>query len=323
MISVQTPAAARSAAGLGAQTSIPLDDPAQSHLHLASIWRPERYLELRIKHGDVWSKIFCETPREAALHAQRLKHEADVYVGVLGRTAAGYGGDRLPEYANVIWCEADTELALARVLDHTPRAHITIRSSSGKLHAYWLLNRDIPLEYIVRGNKRLAHHLGCDPASTTKGRILRVAGTRNHKRGDAQRVAITSFNVYPNVAAADLVGHLPDPAPPRPLTAVAAKVRNLGLPTDADTEALRAIPGRQYIPALCGREVYRNMVWCPFCREPEDAPSLSVGGPHDELWICFGCEAAGDIFRFAALTWGLDERRDFTTLKTKLKEVLR
>jgi hypothetical protein len=322
-LSVQTPAAARSAAGLGGQTSIDLGDPQQSHLHLAALHCPGSLIELRVRADGRWAKHFHDGPRPAAIQAQHLKAGADVYVGVLPRTEAKQGGDALPTHANVIWCEADTEAALVRTMDYTPHAHIVVRSSPGHAHFYWLLNRDIPLEFIERGNKRLAHHLGCDPKATNAGRILRVAGTKNHKREEPQRVAITRFETHANVAAATLVGDLPDPAPSRPLTAVATKVRNVGLPADADTEALRAVPAREYIPILSGREVYRNMVWCPFCREPEDAPSLSVGGPRDELWICFGCEAAGDIFRFAALTWGLDEQRDFPTLKAKLKESLR
>jgi hypothetical protein len=322
-LSVQTPAAARAAAGLGGSTSIPLGDPQQSHLHLAALRRRGMFIELRVRADGRWAKHFFDEPRPAGVMAQYLKATHDVYVGVIGRTAEQYGGDALPTHANVMWCEADNEAALVRAMDYTPHAHIVVRSSPGKAHFYWLLNRDIPLEYIERGNKRLAHYLGCDPKATNTGRILRVAGTRNHKRGEPQRVAITRWETHNNVAAGALVGHLEDPAPPQPLTAVATRVRNVGLPSDADTEALRAIPAREYIPALTGRDVYRRMVWCPFCTEPEDAPSLSTGGPHEELWICFGCEAAGDVFTMAARMWGLDERRDFVALKQRLKEALR
>ena len=322
MTLVQTPAAARSAAGLGGQTSIPLGDPQQSHLHLAALSRLDTLLELRVKHGDTWHKIFCETPRDAAIHAQRLKGEADVYIGVVPRT--GRGRDELLPYANVIWAEADNELALGRALDYTPRAHLVVRSSPGKAHFYWLLNRDIPLEYVERSNKRLANHLGCDPKATNAGRILRVAGTRNHKREEPQRVAITRFEAHANLAAAEVVGHLPDPAPARPLTAVAARVKNLGLPADADTDALRAVPAREYIPVLTGRDVVRGFAQCPFHKGGQErTPSLSVGGPNEELWLCFGCDEGGDVFTMAARMWGLDERRDFPAVKTRLKETLR
>jgi hypothetical protein len=323
-LSAQTPAAARAAAGLGGQTSIDLGDPQQSHLHLAALWRPGTLIELRVRADGRWAKHFHDGPRPAGIQAQRLKTGADVYVGVLPRTEAKQGGDALPTHANVIWCEADSEAALVRAMDYTPHAHIVVRSSPGKAHFYWLLNRDIPLEYIERGNKRLAHHLGCDPRATNAGRILRVAGTRNHKRGEAQRVAITRFETHNNVTAAGLVGELCDPAPPQALTAVVAKVCNVGLPSDADTEALRAVPAREYIPLLTGREVLRGFAQCPFHKGGQErTPSLSVGGPNDTLWLCFGCDEGGDVFTMAARMWGLREREDFPTIKTKLKEILR
>jgi hypothetical protein len=323
-LSVQTPAAARSAAGLGGQTSIPLGDPQQSHLHLAALHRPGSLIELRVRADGRWAKHFHDGPRPAAVQAQHLKAGADVYVGVLPRIEAKQGGDALPTHASVMWCEADTEAALVRAMDYTPHAHIVVRSSPGKAHFYWLLNRDIPLEYIERGNKRLAHYLGCDPKATNAGRILRVAGTRNHKRSEPQRVAITRWETHNNVAAGALVGHLEDPAPPQPLTAVATRVRNVGLPQDADTEALRAVPAREYIPILSGREVLRGFAQCPWHKGGQErTPSLSVGGPREELFLCFGCDKGGDVFTFAARMWGLDERRDFVALKQRLKETLR
>jgi len=319
-LSVQTPVAARAAAGLGGSTSIPLGDPQQSHLHLAALWRPGVLLEIRARKTFMF-KHFCETPREAALHAQRLKADHDVYIGVVPRV--GRGRDELPTHANVMWCEADTEAALVRAMDYTPHAHVVVRSSPGKAHFYWLLNRDIPLEYIERGNKRLADYLGCDPKATNAGRILRVAGTRNHKRGNADRVAITRFETHNNVAAAELVASLSDPRPPRPLTAVATRVRNVGLPQDADTEALRAVPAREYIPILSGREVLRGFAQCPWHKGGQErTPSLSVGGPREELFLCFGCDKGGDVFTFAAEMWGLDQRRQFPELKQRLKEAL-
>lgn len=326
MLTVQTPAAAMAAAGLGGTGSVPLDDPAQAQLHLATLARPDTFIELRLRArtDGGWVKRFFESPRAAADLAITARASADVYVGVLPRTRAGYGGDALPEHGGFLWAEADNQMAMTRTMNFTPAAHMLIRSSPGKVHAYWALERDIPLDYVVRGNQRLAHHLGCDPAATTKGRILRVAGTANHKRGEAHRVALVRFDARPNIPARDIVGDLPDPAPPQPLAAVAARVRSAGLPADADTEALRSVPARVYIPALSGREVLRGLCQCPFHKGgQESTPSLSVGGPRDELWICFGCDASGDVFRFAAMLWGLNEKTDFVTLKTRLKEALR
>lgn len=318
MLQVQTPAAAMAAAGLDGHRSIPVADAVQSSMHLQTLARQGTYLELRLRKGARWEKAFYEDVDAAAQAAQRFKDGADIYVGVLPRTHAKYGGDALPEHGSVVWCEADTEAATARVMSFAPAAPLLVRSSPGKVHAYWFLRQPIPLEYIERANKRLAYHLGCDPRATNAGRILRVAGTINHKPTGG-RVAITRCEMYDNVTAAALVGHLSDPAPPQPIV-----VRNPRppLPPDADTDRLREVPAREYIAAISGIEVYRDKAWCPFCTEKEDAPSLSTGGPRGELYLCFGCEAAGDVFRYAATRWGLDEASDFKIIKTKLKELL-
>jgi hypothetical protein len=302
-------------AGLGSQGSIPLDDAAQSRLHLAALQQPGTYLELRYRRDGKWQKAFFQDAATAAEQAQRWKDTADVYVGVLPRTHGGYGGDALPDHGRWMWCEADNEMALTRAMQFTPAAPLVVRSSPGKAHFYWPLDTHIPLEYVERGNKRLAFHLGCDPKATNAGRILRVAGTVNHKPTGG-RVAITRFETTDNVSAAALVGELPDPAPPKPI-----QVARTPLPPDADTEHLKTIPARVYIPALTGVEVYRDKACCPF--HEDRSPSLSVGGPHDELWICFGaCDTGGDIFKAAALAWGLDVKTDFKQIKTKLKEML-
>lgn len=318
MIQVQTPARAAALAGLDGQTSIPVTDAVQSSMHLQVLARRDAYLELRLRKGTRWEKVFFEDVDAAAAAAQRFKDESDVYVGVLPRTHAKFGGDALPEHANVVWCEADTEAALTRALSFTPAAPLVIRSSPGKGHFYWFLRQAIPLVYIEQANKRLAYHLGCDPRATNAGRILRVAGTTNHKPTGG-RVAITRCESYDNIPAAAIVGNLPDPAPAKAMTPPPRPA----MPPDADTDHLRTIPARVYIERLSGREVLHGMAQCPFhAGGQERTPSCSVGGPQDELFLCFGCDTGGDIFRFASLLWGMDERSQFPAIKTKLKECL-
>jgi hypothetical protein len=177
------------------------------------------------------------------------------------------------------------------------------------------------LELIERGNKRLAWALGADPRATDAARILRVAGTRNWKRGEPERVSITSLNIHPNVTSRALVAELPDPAP-KEIPAPRSRRPNLG--PDPDKDAILAVPARAYVEALCGREVLRNMVQCPFHGSGQErTPSLHVAGPQDTLWHCFGCDEGGDVFTFTAKLWGLDEVRDFPALKARLKEALR
>jgi hypothetical protein len=324
VLSVQTPAAARAAAGLDGLAGLPVPPTVQASLHLNLLHRPGTLVEIRSKLERGMEQRFFTEPRHAMLHATQAALHRDVYVGVLPRVREAGGKDALLPHANVVWAEADNELAATRALDFTPRAHLVVRSSTGHAHFYWLLTKDIPLEYIERANKRLAWHLGCDPKATDAARILRVAGTKNFKRGAPEPVAMLRFETHPNVSARELVGHLSDPTPPKPMARAAEKRAYAALPPDAGTEALRRVPAREYIPALTGREVYHNLAQCPFHKGgQENTPSLSVGGPNEELWLCFGCDEGGDIFTMAARMWGLDERRDFPGLKARLKEVLR
>jgi hypothetical protein len=315
---VQSPAAARAAAGQSTYGYIDMPDAHQARFHLALMHRGA-LLELRAKQDRGMAQLFGADVDELAAHAVKASHKTDVYVGVLPRLRQAGGKDALPPEGHVVWCEADTEAAMLRVIDFEPAAHLLVQSSPGKVHAYWFLRGGLELRWLEVANRRLAWHLGGDLRATDAARILRVAGTRNWKRGAPTRVAITRASYHGNVDIGALVRDLPDPKPPKPIR-VASPRRPLG----ADVEALRDIPARQYIPALSGRDLYHNFAQCPFHKGGQErTPSLSVGGPNETLWKCFGCQEGGDVFDFAARLWGLDVRNDFPTIKLKLKETLR
>lgn len=318
LITVQTPLAARAAAGLPGATDVPMNDLTQARYHLGALYKDGALLELRARPvgENRMQSAFFQDYVEAAEAAVRVAEKADVYVGVLPRTRHSGGKDALLPGAYWAWAECDTEAAVNRALNMDLQPQLVIRSSPGKAHCYWALFGVTPWEHIEVANRRLAWYLGADPASCDAARILRVAGTKNWKRGEPQRVSIVDVSIASNVWLGQLVGHLPDPAPPKPIT-----VQRTPLPPDADTEALKAIPARVYIPALTGADVYHGMARCPF--HDDRSPSLSVQGPKEELWVCFGgCNTGGDIFTAAALAWGLDVKRDFAQIKSKLKELL-
>lgn len=317
-LDVHGPAAARRAAGLpGVDFDIAMSDVRQARTHLAflRLRNPGMLTELRILTDGRMRQHFFEDVDTAARFAVDAADRSDVYVGVVPRSRRAGGRDALAPGSYVLWAECDTQRATVNALDFG--CPLMIRSSPGRVHCYWPLAVGQDLRLVERANKRLAAHLGADPRATDAARILRVAGTRNHKRGDAHRVSIVHYDaMYRNALAADLVGDLPDPEPPKQIP-VSRRVR----PSDGSLDALRSIPARVYIPALCGREVVRDMVTCPFHGDGrERTPSLHVGGPNAECWHCFGCDEGGDVFDFAARLWGLDTKTDFKGIKRRLEE---
>jgi hypothetical protein len=117
-------------------------------------------------------------PEAARLIAARCAH-ADVYAGVvLGQRRLG-GRDALGP-ADLCFVEIDVPDALARIELYPPaddpRSH-----RARHLHAYWALAQPVGPERLEHANRRLAHHLGGDPASVDAARILRPPATLNHK----------------------------------------------------------------------------------------------------------------------------------------------
>lgn len=332
-LTVQSPAAARAAAGLpGADRDIGMTRRAQARYYLEALRdrNGRGHTELRILRADRSQhpqQHFYAPPdvRRVAAESALLWADAgwDVYAGVLPRAARAGGKANLLPDGHVVWAECDTPTAVDRAMGfHTPPS-LVVRSSPGKAHAYWFC-RPNPIELIEVANRRLAFELGADPKATDAARILRVPGTFNWKYPDRPPVEVCYDNWRASVPLGALVGDLPDPSPP-----LAAGRRGRGVmrstwtPTpDGERDALLEIPSRRYVPALAGREAVRGMVQCPFhSGGNERTPSLHVGGANETLWYCFGCGEGGDLFTFAARLWGMDVRRDFPAVKKRLGEV--
>lgn len=290
----------------------------QADLQLSLLHRPGTLIELRAKgpHGGM-VQSWHSNPQAAATDALSIAEHTDVYVGVLPRLRRSGGKDSVAS-ASVVWVECDSPHSVERVLSHEHQPNMVICSSSGRCHAYWSLTRELTPEHIEQACKRLAWHLGGDMKATDSARILRVAGTRNHKRAESQAVFLAHFGGM-NVDPRDLVGELTDPTPP-PSAAARPTRPKLADPTRA---ALKAVAADQYVSALTGREVSRGMVCCPFHKGGEErTPSLHVTGVHDALWHCFGCGEGSDIFGFAARLWGMNETADFPAIVKRLTKEL-
>lgn len=150
-----------------------------------------------------------------------LAGDLNVFVGVAPRTRQE-GTAGAVERVWVLWADLDGPSALELLRDFRPLPSIVIRTGSqDHAHAYWPLRQPISGTWAQRANRRLALALGGDLNATDAARVLRPAGTLNHKHDPPGVVCCTRLEL--DVFSLDqVVGALPDdrsyvptPRPPR------------------------------------------------------------------------------------------------------------
>jgi hypothetical protein len=242
---------------------------------------------------------------------------SEVYAGV-GLRSRQEGSKEAVPTLGLAWADCDSLDATARLGSFAPRPSMIVRSSPGKVHAYWRLERPHPAGDVEVVNQRLALALGADPKVSDAARILRVPGTWNRKGGTAHRVYVIAnrANVTRMEALAGSLPQLPVTSSPPRLTV--PPQRSDGL---AD---LRAIPATEYVPLLSGREVGSDgKALCPVhSGGAERTASLHAYPDTERGWYCWGCEQGGDIMDFAALLLGLDTRADFPRIVASVRSVV-
>ena len=197
-----------------------------------------------------------------------------------------------------------------------PQPSIVIASGSGRnCHAYWPLTEPLAAGEIERGNRRLAHALGADPASADAARILRVPATYSHKHRPPVPVEALRLDVDRRMPAADVVGGLADP-PRAPRASAAVPDAQRG------DDPLLAIAPDVYVHRLLGVEVPRHRkVRCPF--HPDRHASLHVYETAERGWYCYGrCRRGGTIYDLAGPLYGYTARgEDFLRLRAELRRL--
>ena len=221
--------------------------------------------------GSGWGSCSTARPslRGLATRALWLGRRTDVYVGCAPRTRRHGGRDAI-ERAFVLWADCDGEHAVDALERFDPQPPVVIASGTGRnRHAFWPLTEPLAADEVERGNRRLAHALGADPASADAARILRVPATSRTStshRCPSTRSGSTSSSACD---AADVVGGLPDPPQRRAASRPPVPGGHRG------DDPLLSIEPAVYVQRLLSVEVPRHRkVACPF--HPDRHPSLHV-----------------------------------------------
>ena len=127
-----------------------------------------KLIEIRYTVPGGMRQLFVPARRtdRAATAILALAEHADVYTGVLLRTRRA-GGRGAVAASHLLFVEIDHPDAQERLaaFPHTPTAWVR-SGSRGHLHSYFGLSASIDAGRVKDANRRLAHSLGGDPAST-------------------------------------------------------------------------------------------------------------------------------------------------------------
>ena len=243
----------------------------------------------------------------------------EVFVGVAPRSVPRGGKDAVA-HTRFLWVDIDQpgQLGALWALIARRPCHLLVETAgSGGVHAYWRLSEPLPatrldaatgelIEPIERANLRIIHALGTGPdgrpnvadvACKERSRVLRLAGSVNHKTGRYARILEADFQL-PGYALDDLVGDLPDPEP----VLVAAPKRRRAV---EGRDVYKQISPLAYAELLGGLTAdRRGYVRCPMPGHEDRHPSAHLGRSAEEGWYCFSCGAGGAIYDFASALLG-------------------
>lgn len=177
---------------------------------------PSSYIELRPLLPDgrpSRGRAFVPVARveTIARRVRELTPTAHVFIGAAPRVCED-GTARAVERVWTLWADLDGRDALDRLRTFRPLPALVIGTGSEDCaHAYWPLRESVPPTWARRANRRLALKLGGDLASTDAARVLRAAGSLNHKHRPPARVECSRLELE-TFALAEVVGGLRDAA---------------------------------------------------------------------------------------------------------------
>jgi hypothetical protein len=292
-------------------------DPDAVRRYLSALHRsapPGAWVEVRFRLGQGMGQAFHPASALDAVADTILTRTevADVFVGVVPRTRRGGGRADLIASSNVVWADCDDADSITALTAFRPQPSMVVASGTGEnRHAYWLLRDAIGLEQTESINRGLALALGADQHSTDAARILRPAGSLNHKREPPAAVQLPLLAPDARISVAALDALLP------PVTSPPTRVTS-----PSTTDPLHTISPRVYVPRLTGQRLGRSgKIRCPF--HDDQTPSLHVYADPERGWYCYGCGRGGTSYDLAALLWERSTKgRRFLALRRDLRALL-
>jgi hypothetical protein len=284
--------------------------------------RPEHYLPGGARGDPAWlAKLLAHAERIVtgtyARSPRAFPPREEAFVGPAARTRPRGSKDAVGT-TRFLWIDVDRPDRLEQLwtfLAERP-CHLLIQSGgSGGVHAYWKLDRPLGASAeepqgggaIERAHLRIIHALGADrdgrpdvadPRCADRSRVMRLAGTVNHKRDAWARVLEADLALAP-YRVEDLVGDLGDPA--------SAVNRPGQRPDDAPDDPYKQMAPPEYFQRLAGITVPRHgLVRCPVPGHDDTHPSCSVGRDPTAGWCCHSssCGARGAIYDLASVLIG-------------------
>ncbi|MGE4428586.1 MAG: CHC2 zinc finger domain-containing protein [Solirubrobacteraceae bacterium] len=286
-------------------------EQALAHLRLLFADR-EGLVELRMRNTRTgrWSQRFwpAEDIDDVVACATGSADCLDVYVGVLPRVRRSGRRRDLPDVARMVWVDLDRPDATAVLYAASvPSPTLVVGSGSpGHLHLYWRLAVPVELRWLESLNAALAVCLGGDRHAGDAPRILRLAGTLNHKpphptpvRLDRQVSDAERTVRFEDLRA--LAGAASATGPVEARITVESRNGETRRPSaSAKVRELERVPPVVYVEALTGWRVpsRSRKVACPL--HEDDTPSLHVYQTAEQGWFCFGCRRGGSVYDLAA-----------------------
>lgn len=191
-----------------------------------------------------------------------------------------------------VWVDIDEADGVDRLRRFRHPPHMVVRSGSGGVHAYWRLAEPTRPDWLEAANRALCAHLGADPQSTNRGRIMRLPGTENRKAGK-EAVVATANLAMAGYELGELCAGLDDP---KGRHRAASRHLEASAPSAPEHSEIDLIAPPAYWRALTGEAVDERgeLVRCPSPGHEDRNPSCKVYANPGEGWHCFSCGAGGN-----------------------------
>ena len=148
-------------------------EPASSFLNIRTLRPPaNRFVPVR------------QLDKAVELILDQARHR-DVYIATCPRERED-GTAGAVARAHCVWVDCDNASSVERLRAFQPRPSLVIRSGSDDgetpcMHAWWQLAEPVPAGWARRATRRLARAFGADVKCAEPARLLRPAGSLNHK----------------------------------------------------------------------------------------------------------------------------------------------